>query len=91
MCAVGRDDVLRAVEGHDALKNTIVAPSSQVPRWPTAIAYSSTNMPLRETIGDDTTSGPAKATFEKLHAKLKMVSNIFRTLAKSPLSNPYCV
>ena len=48
-------------------------------------------MPLLEPLGDDTTSRPAKATFEKLHAKLKMVPNIFRTLAKSALSNPYCV
>ena len=48
-------------------------------------------MPLLEPVGDDTTSRPAKATFEKLHAKLKMVPNIFRTMAKSGLSNPYCV
>ena len=40
-------------------------------------------MPLLEPVGDDTTSIPATATFEKLHAKLKMVPNIFRTLAKS--------
>ncbi len=41
-------------------------------------------MPLLEPVGDDTTSTPAKATFEKLHAKLKMVPNIFRTMAHAP-------
>ena len=41
-------------------------------------------MPLLEPVGDDTTSNPAKATFEKLHAKLKMVPNIFRTMAHAP-------
>ncbi len=41
-------------------------------------------MPLLEPVGDDTTSMPAKATFEKLHAKLKMVPNIFRTMAHAP-------
>ncbi len=41
-------------------------------------------MPLLEPVGDDTTSAPAKATFEKLHAKLKMVPNIFRTMAHAP-------
>ncbi len=41
-------------------------------------------MPLLEPVGDDTTSSPAKATFEKLHAKLKMVPNIFRTMAHAP-------
>ena len=41
-------------------------------------------MPLLEPIGDDTTSKPTKATFEKLHAKLKMVPNIFRTMAHAP-------
>ena len=41
-------------------------------------------MPLLEPVGDDTTSEPAKATFEKLHAKLKMVPNIFRTMAHAP-------
>ncbi len=41
-------------------------------------------MPLLEPVGDDTTSRPAEATFEKLHAKLKMVPNIFRTMAHAP-------
>lgn len=41
-------------------------------------------MPLLEPVGDDTTSMAAKATFEKLHAKLKMVPNIFRTMAHAP-------
>jgi alkylhydroperoxidase family enzyme len=41
-------------------------------------------MPLLEPVGDDTTSTAAKATFEKLHAKLKMVPNIFRTMAHAP-------
>ncbi len=41
-------------------------------------------MPLLEPVGDDTTSRPAQATFEKLHAKLKMVPNIFRTMAHAP-------
>ena len=41
-------------------------------------------MPLLEPVGDDTTSRSAKATFEKLHAKLKMVPNIFRTMAHAP-------
>ena len=41
-------------------------------------------MPLLEPVSDDTTSSPAKATFEKLHAKLKMVPNIFRTMAHAP-------
>ncbi len=41
-------------------------------------------MPYLEPVGDDTTSKPAKATFEKLHAKLKMVPNIFRTMAHAP-------
>ena len=41
-------------------------------------------MPLLEPVGDDTTSSSAKATFEKLHAKLKMVPNIFRTMAHAP-------
>ncbi len=41
-------------------------------------------MPLLEPVGDDTTSAPAKATFEKLHAKLKMVPNAFRTMAHAP-------
>ncbi len=41
-------------------------------------------MPLLEPVGDDTASRPAKATFEKLHAKLKMVPNIFRTMAHAP-------
>ncbi len=41
-------------------------------------------MPLLEPMGDDTTSSSAKATFEKLHAKLKMVPNIFRTMAHAP-------
>ena len=41
-------------------------------------------MPLLEPVGDDMTSKPAKATFEKLHAKLKMVPNIFRTMAHAP-------
>ncbi len=41
-------------------------------------------MSLLEPVGDDTTSRPAKATFEKLHAKLKMVPNIFRTMAHAP-------
>ncbi len=41
-------------------------------------------MPLLKPVGDDTTSRPAKATFEKLHAKLKMVPNIFRTMAHAP-------
>ncbi len=41
-------------------------------------------MPILEPVGDDTTSSPAKATFEKLHAKLKMVPNIFRTMAHAP-------
>ena len=41
-------------------------------------------MPLLEPVADDTTSMAAKATFEKLHAKLKMVPNIFRTMAHAP-------
>ena len=41
-------------------------------------------MPLLEPVSDDTTSRLAKATFEKLHAKLKMVPNIFRTMAHAP-------
>ncbi len=41
-------------------------------------------MPILEPVGDDPTSSPAKATFEKLHAKLKMVPNIFRTMAHAP-------
>ncbi len=41
-------------------------------------------MPLLEPVGDDTTLRPAKATFEKLHAKLKMVPNSFRTMAHAP-------
>ena len=41
-------------------------------------------MPLLDPVADDTTSSPAKATFEKLHAKLKMVPNIFRTIAHAP-------
>ena len=41
-------------------------------------------MPILEPVGDDTTSRSAKATFEKLHAKLRMVPNIFRTMAHAP-------
>ncbi len=41
-------------------------------------------MPLLEPVSDDKASGPAKATFEKLHAKLKMVPNGFRTMAHAP-------
>ena len=41
-------------------------------------------MPVLEPVGDDTTSQPARATFEKLHEKLKMVPNIFRTMAHAP-------
>ena len=41
-------------------------------------------MPFLEPVGDDMSSKPAKATFEKLHAKLKMVPNIFRTMAHAP-------
>ncbi len=41
-------------------------------------------MPVLEPVGDDTTSRAAKETFEKLHAKLKMVPNIFRTMAHAP-------
>ena len=41
-------------------------------------------MPLLEAVGDDTTSRPAKATFEKLQGQLKMVPNIFRTMAHAP-------
>ena len=41
-------------------------------------------MPVLEPVSDDTASQPAKATFEKLHAKLKMVPNIFRTMAHAP-------
>ncbi len=39
---------------------------------------------MLEAVSDDTASQPAKATFEKLHAKLKMVLNIFRTMAHAP-------
>ena len=41
-------------------------------------------MPVLEPVSDDTASQPAKLTFEKLHAKLKMVPNIFRTMAHAP-------
>ena len=41
-------------------------------------------MPVLKPVNDDTTSEPVKATFEKLHAKLKMVPNIFRTMAHAP-------
>ncbi len=48
------------------------------------LARKEIDMPLLEPVGDDTTSMPAKATFEKLHAKLKMVPNAFRTMAHAP-------
>ena len=38
-------------------------------------------MPVLERVNDEHGSAAAKATFEKLHAKLKMVPNIFRTMA----------
>ncbi len=41
-------------------------------------------MPVLEPVGDDTNSRHAKAAFEKLHAKLKMVPNIFQTMARAP-------
>ncbi len=41
-------------------------------------------MPVLDPISDDTTSKPAQETFEKLRAKLKMVPNIFRTMAHAP-------
>ncbi len=41
-------------------------------------------MPMLDPVGDDTTSQTAKEIFEKLHAKLQMVPNIFRTMAHAP-------
>ncbi len=41
-------------------------------------------MPVLEPVNDEQASAAAKATFEKLHAKLKMVPNIFRTMAHAP-------
>ncbi len=41
-------------------------------------------MPLLEPVSDEHAAAAAKATFEKLHAKLKMVPNIFRTMAHAP-------
>ncbi len=40
-------------------------------------------MPVLEPVSDENAAA-AKATFEKLHAKLKMVPNIFRTMAHAP-------
>ncbi len=39
---------------------------------------------LVEPLSDEHASAAAKATFEKLHATLKMVPNIFRTMAHAP-------
>ncbi len=41
-------------------------------------------MPVLEPVGDDPPSQTAKDIFERLHAKLKMVPNIFRTMAHAP-------
>ena len=41
-------------------------------------------MSVLEPVSDEHASAAAKATFEKLHAKLKMVPNIFRTMAHAP-------
>ncbi len=41
-------------------------------------------MPVLEPVSDEHASAAAKATFEKLHAKLKMVPNAFRTMAHAP-------
>ena len=41
-------------------------------------------MPVLEPVSDEHGAAAAKATFEKLHAKLRMVPNIFRKIdAKS--------
>ena len=41
-------------------------------------------MPVLEPLSDEQAAAAAKATLEKLHAKLKMVPNIFRTMAHAP-------
>ena len=41
-------------------------------------------MPVLEPVSDEHAPAAAKATFAKLHAKLKMVPNIFRTMAHAP-------
>ena len=41
-------------------------------------------MPVIEPVSDEHASAAAKATFEQLHAKLKTVPNIFRTMAHAP-------
>jgi len=41
-------------------------------------------MPVLDPLGDAAASQPAKDIFEKLNAKLKMVPNIFRTMAYAP-------
>ncbi len=38
-------------------------------------------MPVLDPVSDEHASSAAKVTFERLHAKLKMVPNIFRTMA----------
>ena len=41
-------------------------------------------MPVLQPVSDEHAPAAAKATFAKLHAKLKMVPNIFRTMAHAP-------
>ncbi len=41
-------------------------------------------MPALEPLSDEHASAAAKPTLEKLHAQLKMVPNIFRTMAHAP-------
>ena len=41
-------------------------------------------MPVLDPVSDAQASPAAKATFDKLNAKLKMVPNIFRTMGHAP-------
>ena len=41
-------------------------------------------MPILEPVTDENATAAAKEIFEKLHSKLKMVPNIYRTMAHAP-------
>ena len=41
-------------------------------------------MPVLEPVSDDAVAGPAKEIFEGIQSKIRMVPNIFRTLAYAP-------
>jgi alkylhydroperoxidase family enzyme len=41
-------------------------------------------MPVLEPVSDEAAAPEAKATFEAMQAKIKMVPNIFRTMAHAP-------